>query len=237
MRQTSRKWSRRVGITLAIVFRILLLFAIVKAIDYFQDPFFAIPQNPWVSGEFNVHSVIVLVGGGFIIYTALKEIHHMLVIDDMEHAGEATRTVGGAIFWIVLMNLVFSFDSILSALALTRVFLVMATAIVLSGLMMVWLADHVSEFLQKNRMFEVLGLFILLIVGVMLLSEGGHLAHLAFFGYPVEPMAKSTFYFVLAVMVAVDVVQSGYQRKLFQKPPGIVAGPRGRPAPPVGEVC
>ena len=65
-------------------------------------------------------------------------------------------------------------------------------------------------------MFEVLGLFILLIVGVMLLSEGGHLAHLAFVGHPVEPMAKSTFYFVLAVMVAVDLVQSGYQRKLLQ---------------------
>ncbi|MEM8681249.1 MAG: tellurium resistance protein TerC, partial [Planctomycetota bacterium] len=171
-----QRMVRRVGIALAIVFRILLLFAIVKAIDYFQEPFFTVPQNSWVAGEFNVHSVIVLVGGGFIIYTALKEIHHMLVVDEMEPSGDATRSVGGAIFWIVLMNLVFSFDSILSALALTRVFVVMATAIVLSGLMMIWLADHVSEFLHKNRMFEVLGLFILLIVGVMLLSEGGHLA-------------------------------------------------------------
>ena len=57
-------------------------------------------------------------------------------------------------------------------------FWVMAIAIVVSGLLMVWLADRVASFLEKNRMFEVLGLFVLLIVGVMLVTEGGHLAHL-----------------------------------------------------------
>ena len=80
---------------------------------------------------------------------------------------------------------------------------------------MIVLADRVSEFLKKNRMFEVLGLFILFLVGVMLLSEGGHLAHLEFFGHQVEPMAKSTFYFVLIVLVAIDLVQSAYQKKLM----------------------
>ena len=83
------------------------------------------------------------------------------------------------------MNLVFSFDSILSALALTDVFALMAIAIIISGVLMIWMADHVAEFLEKNRMYEVLGLFILLIVGVMLLSEGGHLAHLRFFGHAI----------------------------------------------------
>jgi predicted tellurium resistance membrane protein TerC len=82
----------------------------------------------------------------------------------------------------------------------------MATAIILSGLMMIWLSDSVAEFLKKNRMYEVLGLFILFIVGVMLVSEGGHLAHLALFGYEIEAMAKSTFYFVIAVLVLVDIV-------------------------------
>ena len=81
--------------------------------------------------------------------------------------------------------------------------------------MMIFLADHVAEFLKKNRMYEVLGLFILFIVGILLLSEGGHLAHLKLFGFAVEPMAKSTFYFVLAVMVAVDIVQTRYRAKLM----------------------
>ena len=73
------------------------------------------------------------------------------------------------------------------------------------------------EFLQKNRMYEVLGLFVLFIVGIMLLSEVGHLAHLKLFGYAVEPMAKSTFYFVLLVLIVVEVSQSRYQRKLLAK--------------------
>jgi predicted tellurium resistance membrane protein TerC len=115
------------------------------------------------------------------------------------------------------MNLVFSFDSILSAIALTDVFWVMATAIIISGLMMLLLADRVSSFLSRNRMYEVLGLFVLFIVGIMLVSEGGHLAHVSLFGYAVEPMAKSTFYFVLIVMLVVEVVQSRYQRKLLRQ--------------------
>ena len=79
---------------------------------------------------------------------------------------------------------------------------------------MVLLAEHVANFLQKNRLYEVLGLFVLLLVGVMLLAEGGHIAHLAFFGYPVEPMAKSTFYFVVGILIVVDIVQGRYQRKI-----------------------
>jgi predicted tellurium resistance membrane protein TerC len=107
-----------------------------------------------------------------------------------------------------------SFDSILSALAISKVFLVLAAAIVITGVLMLVMANVVSEFLKKNRKYEVLGLFILLIVGVVLLGEGGHAAHLKLFGYAVEPMAKTTFYFSIAVLVAVDVIQSGYQRKL-----------------------
>jgi predicted tellurium resistance membrane protein TerC len=81
---------------------------------------------------------------------------------------------------------------------------------------MIWLADHVAVFLEKNRMYEVLGLFILFIVGILLVSEGGHLSHLEFFGHPVEAMSKSTFYFVLFVLVVVDVVQGQYQKKLMR---------------------
>ena len=114
------------------------------------------------------------------------------------------------------MNLVFSFDSILSAMALSDVFWVMASAIIISGVLMIWLADRVSEFLQKNRMYEVLGLFILFVVGIMLLSEGGHLAHLHLFGNKITPMSKATFYFVIGVLILTDIVQTRYQKKLMK---------------------
>lgn len=206
---------RKLGIGLAIALRIVLLFVLVQAIQYFQDPILRLDIPGLVKAVFNVHSLIVLIGGAFIIYTAVKEIFHMLSISDLEHDDGDKRTVASAVFWIVVMNLVFSFDSILGAMALTEVFWVMATAIIISGLMMIWLADHVAEFLTKNRMYEVLGLFVLFIVSILLLSEGGHLTHLAFSGYPVEPMAKSTFYFVIFVLVVVDLVQGRYQKKLI----------------------
>ncbi len=208
---------RQLGIGLAIILRIVLLFVLISVIDLFQDPIFGFhTDGGFIDGEFNIHSLIVLAGGGFIIYTAIKEIWHMMSLEEHHdgHAQKKQKSMAQAITMIVVMNLVFSFDSILSAMALTKVFWVMATAIITGGILMIWLADRVSTFLQRNRMYEVLGLFILFLVGVMLLTEGGHLAHLHFFGNEITPMSKTTFYFVLVILVIVDVVQGRYQKKL-----------------------
>jgi predicted tellurium resistance membrane protein TerC len=212
----SQALVRRVGLALAIILRLVLLFVVLQAIQLFQDPLISLNFAGVIEGDINLHALIVLIGGGFILYTAIQEIFHLISITDHEHANEAPRRgVPMAIFWIVLMNLVFSFDSILSTIALTDVFWVMAVAIVATGIGMILLADYVSDFLDRNRMYEVLGLFILMLVGILLVSEGGHLSHLYLFGHEVLPMAKSTFYFVLFVMVAVDIVQGRYQRKLM----------------------
>ena len=82
---------------------------------------------------------------------------------------------------------------------------------------MIFLADGVSEFLKKNRMFEVLGLFILFIVGIMLISEGAHLAHMKILGSEILPMSKTTFYFVIFILILIDVVQSRYQKLINKK--------------------
>jgi predicted tellurium resistance membrane protein TerC len=215
-------YVRKIGTILAIGLRIVLLFVVLQLIAMFQAPWFSIHLAPVFEGTFNGHSLIVLAGGLFLINTAVKEIHHMLSVQDLEHEegeGPKRRTVASAIFWILVMNIVFSFDTVLSAVALTRNFAVMALAIVISGVLMVWLADHVARFLEKNRLYEVLGLFVLLLVGVMLSAEGGHIAHLAFFGFEVEPMAKSTFYFVVGALVIVDILQGRYQKKLTKDEP------------------
>ena len=206
---------RKLGIGLAVVLRIVLLFLLLRLIGYFQEPIFGIHAG-WMEGEFSGHSLIVLAGGIFIIYTATKEILHMMGLEDVQHAETKPRSVNAIIFAIVAMNLVFSFDSILSAIALTDVFWVMATAIVIGGVLMIWLADRVAGFLQKNRMYEVLGLFVLFVVGIMLVTEGGHLAHLHFFGHEITPMTKATFYFVIGILVITDIVQSRYQKKLLR---------------------
>ena len=212
----SQKRVRQLGIGLAIVLRIILLFVVIEAIQFFQSSLFKFDFAGWIEGDFSGHALIVLFGGGFIIYTALKEIMHMLSIHHIEgDAGSSKKSVANVVFSIILMNLVFSFDSILSAIALTDVFVVMAVAIIITGILMIVMADKVAEFLKKNRMYEVLGLFILFIVGILLVSEGGHLAHIKLLGHPVEAMSKSTFYFVLIILILVDVVQSQYQKRLM----------------------
>lgn len=205
---------RHWGIGIAVVLRILLLVILVKLVGTFSDPLFSLSVPGIVEGVFNFHALIVLAGGVFIIYTASKEIMHMMEMEALGTEKRKTRSAAGAIFWIVAMNLVFSFDSILSAMALSDVFLIMAVAIIVSGVFMIWLAEKVAEFLQKNRMYEVMGLFILFVVGIMLLTEGGHLSHLRVVGHEIVPMTKATFYFVIAVLVLSDIVQSRYRKKL-----------------------
>lgn len=219
-----QSFVRKLGVGLAIILRVVLLFILVKLIQFFQNPFLTMHNNSILEFDLNGHSLIVLAGGVFIIYTAVKEIWHMMLMKEHEANEEVKKkSVKSVVTWIVIMNLVFSFDSILSAMALTSdmdqtpQLILMTIAIVLGGLLMIVMADKVSNFLQKNKMYEVLGLFILFIVGIMLLSEGGHIAHLQLFGNHVTPMSKTTFYFVIITLVIIDIVQGRYQKNLLAK--------------------
>ncbi len=209
-----RAQVRNMGIGLAIILRIVLLFVLIRSIPYLKGVFWEVDSSLFEI-SLSTHNLIYMLGGAFIMYTAVKEVFHMMHIDVSNNEDKAPVSKAKVIGMIVLMNLVFSFDSILSAIALTDVFWVMAVAIVVSGVGMIFLSDGVSRFLEKNRMYEILGLFVLLIVGILLVTEGAHLAHLSFFGKPVHAMSKTTFYFVLAVLVIVDIVQARYQKKLL----------------------
>lgn len=215
--EDKRKSVRTIGIAIAIVLRIGLLFLLTALIKLLEDPFFDFELGDFLSGNLSGHAIIVLFGGGFIMWTAVKEIWHMMHFDPSTELDKEPANPRKIIAMIVLMNLIFSFDSILGAMALTKKFWIMTVAIVISGLLMIWLADRVSTFLQKNKMYEVLGLFVLLIVGIMLLSEGGELAHVHILGSPVHAMSKTTFYFVIAVLILIDIVQGRYQRNLLKK--------------------
>ena len=216
------------GIIIAVALRVVLLFVMINLIEALAEPFYVFDMPGILEGGVNFATVVFVFGGIFIMYTAFKEISHMLSLDDLHHdvEGGKGKSAMQAIMLIVFMNLIFSFDSILSALAITDVFPVLAIAIMASGIAMLVLADGVTEFLKRNRMYEVLGLFILLIVGVVLLGEAGpaaaHAMHddslqIKIFGYDLIPMSKTTFYFSVVVLVIVEIVQTGYQRKLAAK--------------------
>jgi predicted tellurium resistance membrane protein TerC len=216
-----RKW----GILIAVVLRVVLLFVMIRLIDALAEPFYIMTWTGYLEGGINFATIVFVLGGMFLMYTAIKEIRHMLSIQHLGHDldNKSGKSAVKVVVLIVMMNLIFSFDSVLSALAITDVFPILAIAILLSGLAMLLLADGVTKFLEKNRMYEVLGLFILLIVGVVLLGEAGpaaaHAMHddslnIKVFGQDIVPMSKSTFYFAVVVLFAVEVLQSGYARKL-----------------------
>ena len=211
-----QSYVRKIGITIAVLLRIVLLFVLVQMIAYFQEVLFEF-ETLVISGKFNLHSLIVLVGGIFIIYTSTSEIIHMLTLEKVNQKNNNLKSVNSVIFSIVLMNLVFSFYSILAAIALTDSLVLMIIAILTGGLIMIKMANGVTEFLKKNRMFEVLGLFILFIVGIMLLTEGAHLAHMHVFENPILPMSKTTFYFTIFILIIIDIIQLRYQKILVRK--------------------
>jgi predicted tellurium resistance membrane protein TerC len=232
-----RKW----GIGLAVAFRIVLLFVIVALFDALAEPLFDVSLGKVFEGEFTFQALITLLGGAFIIYTAIKEITHLLTVKHIEHSeGGKKKSVAQAIGMIVAMNLVFSFDSILSAMAIANTKVIddatgatlstdyqvwlMAIAIITSGIAMALMADTVANFLKKNRMYEVLGLFILFLVGVLLVTEGAHLAHMKLFTFPIDAMSKSSFYLVIGVLVITDIISTNYQKRLWaQKEAEILA--------------
>ena len=205
---------RKLGIGIAIFFRLLLLLFLIKLIEKFENPFI-IYDSDILSLNMNLESLIILLGGIFILYTSVKEIWHMLHFEE-NITEQKNKSVTQTIVMIVIMNLVFSFDSILSAMALTENNYIIAIAIIIGGILMIIAANKVSAFLQKNRMYEVLGLFILFLVGIMLISDGGHQAHLKIFGHAISAMNKITFYFILVILILVDVVQTAYQKNILK---------------------
>ncbi|MDG1985872.1 MAG: tellurium resistance protein TerC, partial [Planctomycetota bacterium] len=142
--EAERKRVRQLGIGIAIGLRIVLLFALLKLIDAAQSVLFEVHWDGYIEGAFNAHSLIVLFGGAFILYTATKEILHMIAMEDVDSGDEKkAASTARVVALIVLMNLVFSFDSILSAIALAGPDgeVIMSIAIIVSGVLMIVLAE------------------------------------------------------------------------------------------------
>ena len=142
------------GIIIAVVLRVVLLFAMIHLIEALGAPFYIFSWSGVLEGGVNFATCVFVLGGVFLMYTAVKEIGHLLTIQhlDADLDNKPGKSAVQVVLLIVLMNLIFSFDSVLSALAITKVFAVLATAILLSGLAMLVLADGVTAFLEKNRM-------------------------------------------------------------------------------------
>ena len=191
LRKQDQPKARRTGLLLAMAFRIILLFGITRVLGL-QQILFSIDWG-WFSAHVTGQSIIIFAGGLFLLYKSVTEIHHKLEgVEDSEKA-KAGNTITATIIQIALLNLVFSFDSILTAVGLISMkpvpqggfgyagaLEIMIIAVIISIVIMMIFAGPVSKFVNNHPTIQILGLSFLILIGIMLLAEGSHLAHFRF---------------------------------------------------------
>lgn len=208
--------ATNIGLILAMVLRIILLLGISVLIAM-KEPWIKI-DNEYVHAGFSGQSIILIAGGLFLLYKSVTEIHHKLEGDDT-HAGDGKSKVslGNAIFQITLINIVFSFDSILTAVGMTNglhgALLIMIIAVVVSVLIMMLFATPVGRFVNEHPTIQILGLSFLILIGFMLILEGGHLAHLSVLGQEIGAIPKGYLYFAIAFALLVEFLNLRLRKK------------------------
>jgi predicted tellurium resistance membrane protein TerC len=136
----------------------------------------------------------------------------------LEHEVAQAGKFRDVVTLIVGMNLLFSVDSILTVVGMTDVFAVMVGSVVISVALMLVFADPIADFLSSNPEFEILGLFVLLLIGFVLVLEGGHEAHLTVNDEPFPYIPQWIVIFILLLMFAVDLYQNWWERSREQAP-------------------
>jgi len=185
-----QKRSRFIGLMLAMIFRIILLMGISYLVQ-FTKPLFYISSLD-ISGR----DLILFAGGVFLIFKTVKEIYHKLShVSSDEEKKSRMLTPSQAIIQIALIDIVFSFDSILTAVGLSRDLQVMIAAVVISMFVMLFFAPFVSTFITKYPTMKMLALVFLVSIGILLVLEGLHIS-----------IEKSYVYFGMAFSLIVEVL-------------------------------
>ncbi|GGA88413.1 membrane protein [Flavobacterium palustre] len=216
--EESRKKATKIGMFLAMFMRIILLFGITILIAM-KEPWFTINFS-WINAQISGQSIILLLGGLFLIYKSTNEIR-----EKVDHKGEEEKEIGksaaksfsSVIVQIILIDLVFSFDSILTAVGMTNgvpgALYIMVTAVIISVLIMMQFAVPVGTFVNKNPSIQILGLSFLILIGLMLITESAHLSNALIFGSHVTPIPKGYLYFAISFSLLVEILNMKTARK------------------------
>lgn len=211
------KKATRIGLLLAMVFRIILLFG-VSFLIAMQDPFFTIDLS-WIHAGITGQSLILFLGGIFLLYKSTKEIHHK--IEDVQEQTSTTKKLASSlsmvIMQIVMIDLVFSFDSVLTAVGMTNgvpgALIIMIIAVVISILIMMLFATPIGKFVNNNPTIQMLALSFLILIGFMLITEGAHLSNASIFGQHVGAIPKGYLYFAIAFSLGVEALNMRIRKK------------------------
>ena len=192
VKKESRNKARITGLLLALVLRIVMLFGLTWFIGLTKPIFY----------EFSIKDLILLLGGGFLIFKSVTEISHK-INGNFDEKIETTETVSmKSIIWqIVAIDFVFSVDSILTAIGLTEVLLIMVIAVIISILFMIIYSSKISDIIDRHPSLEILALCFLILIGFTLILEAAHIE-----------IPKGFIYFALFFTLGVELVNIRFRR-------------------------
>lgn len=209
-----QKLARQLGLALALGTRLILLFSISWIIGLTKPlfpPFGLLGHEIEVTGR----ALILFVGGLFLIYKSVGEIYHKV---EMKGEGQGSdkrkkaATFGAVLANIALMDIIFSLDSVITAIGMVDRVELMVIGVVIAMVVMIVFANSVSEFINQNPSLKILALAFLLMIGTLLTAEAELLP------IPFE-FNKGYVYFAMAFSLVVEFVEMRYERNMAKKPP------------------
>jgi predicted tellurium resistance membrane protein TerC len=201
--------ARRLGLALALLTRLGLLFTLSWIMTLDKPLFTAL------GFEMTGRGLILFAGGIFLIWKAAHEIYLKTEGDEEEHEAAAKAgTFGLVLVQIAILDIIFSLDSIITAVGMVNELPLMVTAIVIAIIVMIIFADPVSEFVNTHPSIKILALAFLLLIGVMLTAEGTGRAH----------VEKGYIYFAMGFSIFVEIINMRYRRNRKPKPETSAAG-------------
>ncbi|HSM59643.1 MAG TPA: TerC family protein [Longimicrobiales bacterium] len=202
-----RARARRLGLLLAMGTRIVLLFSIVW-VTRLTEPLFALAEHQ-VSGR----DLILMGGGMFLLFKSTREIHDKLEGEEDGHAKPPARSFMGVLVQIALLDVVFSLDSVITAVGVADHLAVMVIAVVLAVGFMMLAAGRISHFVNEHPTVKMLALSFLLLIGMALVAEGWH-----------QEIPKGYIYFAMGFSIFVEMLNLRARR--VEAGPVVLRGPK-----------
>ena len=205
------------GLALAMVTRIALLFSVSYLIAL-KDPFFSVDLG-WFKTGLTGQSIILFLGGIFLLYKSTSEIREKMEDTNEDKVIKTPKVISfkNVIFQIILIDIVFSFDSILTAVGMTNgvdgALTIMVIAVIISIIIMMIFSQPINKFVNRNPTIQMLALSFLILIGFMLITEGAHLSHTEFFNKTVGAIPKGYLYFAIAFSLGVEMLNLKLRKK------------------------
>lgn len=210
--EEKRRKATNAGLLLALVQRIILLF-FVSYLTKLKTPFWKVDED-WISFSLSWEALILILGGIFLLYKATSEIMDKVEIDEEAEVKKKVKsnTMGQVLTQILLIDLIFSLDSILTAVGMTNgmspnpnhALVLMIIAVVISMVVMIAFANKIRLFIEKHPSMQLLGLAFLILIAFLLVTEGAHLSHAVVFGKEVGTIPKGYLYFAIVFSLGIE---------------------------------